>query len=367
MTCQPRIPQPYAMIFTAGVGIFFASIATAIAEPYTYSAVDINSASSVYFDPAPDSLQNTTGAAIQLGVSGTHVLAYNNGSGQYTNKTVTDGVFASADLAAGALKTEATLGFASNTNSVVMPLGQNNGASGAIAQFGDSFQAFSGNTPFLWTSGTTVNFNFSVTGTSSIPNGVQTPQSRDPGQPINEIFTQVGLTIYKPGGLSFYQQEYKGFDFNAYPDFDSALAAFQSLSSQLQSMTIGSSLWFLGNPVVPYAVDPNTVLAVSPNTPTQISYQFTPNGDFDWRLSLDSTTFLDASMQNVLVTQDFSHTILTSYAGPLGATTYSASGLFPGTVALSTAPSSVPEPSSVFLLIFGITGMGVWRWKESQS
>ncbi|MBS0333573.1 MAG: PEPxxWA-CTERM sorting domain-containing protein [Proteobacteria bacterium] len=66
---------------------------------------------------------------------------------------------------------------------------------------------------------------------------------------------------------------------------------------------------------------------------------------------------------------DFSHTVIASYDGPQGATTLSASGLFPGTLALDASPGAVPEPAAWALLIvgFGLSGAMLRRRRLARA
>jgi len=88
---------------------------------------------------------------------------------------------------------------------------------------------------------------------------------------------------------------------------------------------------------------------------------FNPLGDFDWELQffvgeqLASPGTLDV---------DLSHTLLLSYDGPAGTTTFSGSG-FPGTQALDGGTTSVPDSGSS-LCLFGI-GLGGLFWFRRRS
>jgi hypothetical protein len=322
----------------------------------TYTSVSINSATSVYFDPAADSAFDATGAALTLSDSGTHNLAFNNGAG-YTIKPTSDNAYAGAALATGQVKTLASLGFGTDLPGSPVPANHSNGSASARVEMADSFTAYSGSTPFLWNNGTTVSFRFDVTGSSTVPNGLTPPP--DPATPGNNIYSVMSLHIYTPGTVNLVRQ-LETFDFNAYPDFNTALDALNALNNEIQARSIGSDYWYFGDSVVPFSIDPAHVVSINPTTPAALQYDFTPNGDFDWLLSLDTSIQLDASLQNTSATIDLSHTITTSYVGPAGATTYSASGLFPDTLPLS----QVPEPGTTSILVVGLGGLALCRGRR---
>jgi hypothetical protein len=157
------------------------------------------------------------------------------------------------------------------------------------------------------------------------------------------------FAAYKPGTLDLIRQ-LQTFDFSAYPDFATALAAFQALAAQIDANVIASDFWYFGRLITPFDVDPSHVLAIDPTTPTNVRLDFTPGGDFDWIASLTTNAFLDASLQNVGAALDFSNSAVSSYQGPAGTTTYSASGLFPTTQPLGDAPQATkcPRPQGVW-------------------
>ncbi len=84
---------------------------------------------------------------------------------------------------------------------------------------------------------------------------------------------------------------------------------------------------------------------------------FQPNGDFDWNISLSTSARVNNDFETV--SNDYSHTAHVSYYAPEGSTTYSDSGVFPGT--LAGLPSTVPEPASWALVLCGLAGLATWR------
>ena len=221
-----------------------------------------------------------------------------------------------------------------------MPVGQNNGSASATATFADSFSTYAGSSPFLWSDGDSVTFEFAITGQYSLPPGILAPTGFEPGQIKNLVTASLRFQAYTPGGLDLLQQ-LTTFDFNTRP-----YEEFSQINAQLQSKRIPDSLgfWYLGDPVAYFDVDPASVLHVNPDSPTEVTFSFNPNGDFEWVLTLDTLLQLDASLQNVTASLDFSHTIQTNYIPPPGTTTFSSSGHFPGTL-------PIPEPATLSLLI----------------
>ena len=302
----------------------------------TYSEVQINSATSVS-DLVPDLIRDDTGADLENGVAGSVNRGFS--SGGVVVKRVTDDVFARSSLVNGQLKARALLQFGNNVfvSGGGVPLGARNGAASATAEFADSFRAYSGNRPYLWTSGATATFRFGVTGQSTVTGTVPDPVDFSAGQPLDQVYTVLRVALYKPGTVDLLRQQ-KDFDFGAYPDFATALAAFHALNDQIQANFIASDYRYFGDFIAPFDQDAAHVLAVNPTTPTNVAFTFSPGGDFDWVASLTTNVFLDASLQSVSASLDFANTIVTAYDGPPGTTTYSGSGLFPSTLALSQAP-----------------------------
>jgi hypothetical protein len=313
------------------------------------SSVSVNSHTALSLPNS--SLSNTTGAALELSAAGTNNLAFNNGQGGFVAKPVTDDVFARASLATGELKTRAALAFGTDLSGTINE-GVRNGSATATASFGDSFSTFLGSSPYIWSSGDTATFSFNITGEVNINGTIPAPTENpfgfpapNPPQPLNMVYTQLTLTIYESGGLDV-RNQLLNFDF-ATGDIND----FFALNQQLEGMTIARDFWVLGDPIAWFEIDPAKIIPVLPDTPTALSFEFMPQGDFDWVLLMDTTVFLDASLQNVSVMVDFSNTIETSYDGPPGTTTFSISG-FPGTQPLQQrTPGVAPEPATTLLFM----------------
>jgi hypothetical protein len=333
------VATPALALVTA---LFAASSATA--QTVTFTEAQVNSQSSL-LDPAPDLVRSLTGADVQAGpVAGTRNLAFGSNP-NFVIKPVTDSVFAKASLLLGTVKTKAVLQFGNNSSvlgSGILP-GSRNGSASANATFADSFRTYSGPTPFLWTTGTTVTFNFGVTGQFALTGTIPRPTSSAPGQPLDQVYALLYINIFKPGTIDLLRQQ-KEFDFSAYPDFQTADAAFTALANQIQANLITRDYWYFGDVVAWYGstVPAAKILPINTVTPTPVQFQFTPGGDFDWTVTMETAAQLDASLQSVSATLDFSNSVDTSYAGPDGTATYSGSGLFPGTQPFSAIPPPPP-------------------------
>ena len=324
--------------------LLVAIAAPASAAVLTFSEVQINSHEAVN-DAAPDLVRDTAGGAVELDAAGSRNLAFGNGSGGFLVKSVTDDVRARSSLVDGELKARSTLGFGADVaSSGVMPVGHTNGSASATAMFGDSFRTFADNQPFLWSDGDTATFNFAVTGSTSVSDGIAAPESNPfitPGEIKNFVYTSLQLTVYAPGTIDLIVQ-LRDFDFST-GDIDDFLA----LNAQIDANRLESEFWYFGDTVLPddFGVDPEHFLTLDGSDLTEVSFAFNPSGDFDWVLLLDTLVQLDASQQNVQASLDFASTVVTTYAGPAGTDTYSGSGLFPGTLAL--VANEVPAPSSL--------------------
>lgn len=302
----------------------------------TFSEVNINSLSTV-LDPAADLLRNDTGAAVQLGpITGSRAGGFSNiGAPGVIVKNVTDAVLASASLATGTLKAKSSLALGANTFAsplgFVLPVGVRNGAASASAVFADSFRTYTGSLPFLWTNGTTATFHFNVTGQFTITGTVPDPATSSPPKPIDLVYAQLVVRVYKPGTIDLIKQV-KEFDFSR------PFSEFIALNNQINANQITVDYWYFGQVLADFnpPIDPSKILAL----PADVQFTFTPGGDFDWVATLDTNAHIDASLQNVGATLDFSNSLVSSYDGPPGTTTYSGSGVFPSTLPLGQAPAN---------------------------
>lgn len=233
------------------------------------------------------------------------------------SETVTSNAAAAADLSAGTLKS------VSNVNN----LSTGSSSAFAAAYFGDSFRTTTGaGTPFTWTSATQVGFNLDIDGlVNSAP-----------------LFNGSGVTlrIFEPGTLDAYATYLQTGD--------------PGLLATALAQQIGVFAWGLGN--VNYSpLDGEVVLF-----PDMLDAEFNPDGDFDWVLSLTTSVAPSGGWSAVA---DFFNTLEMSYVGPDGGVTYSASGVFPGTLALAAV--SLPTPGTLGLLLPGLLMIG-WAQRSRK-
>jgi hypothetical protein len=343
-----------AFLQLAACTLCIASTAIHAAPITHYTAAYINSSISVN-DAIPDSVTDYAGADSSRSVAGTQTFAYGNGSGGFAFKPETSQVAAHASLATGALKTLAFIAFGTDgVGSSPIPVGHSNGTSDAEATFADSFRFFNPGTTtaYTWSPSDTATFSFTITGDITKSANVIAPTSspfETPGEPNNAMYSVLRLSVYQAGTLDLVDQ-YNNFDFNAYPSFNDGLAAFVALGNAIAARRVVNDLWVVGEPMGLFPeVDPSQIIPVTNGVPVTIERSFQPGGDFDWTLDLFSLVSIDASLEEAFASLDFSHTINTGFGGPAGAETYSMSGLFPGTLAL-TMTGTVPVPSTLWLL-----------------
>lgn len=208
-----------------------------------------------------------------------------------------------------------------------------------FASMGDSFRASSGSggySPFAWSGTDTASFSFDISGLYDAQNTADT--------------MYFSLSILKAGALDEYAGYAQGgslpntwFDENELQSFSYALGAMDPAQA-------------------PYFTDFLTEF------PSTLTASFTPGGDFDWAINFYALSDYSLSeadpSQEAYSVFDFSHTIVASYQGPQGSTTYSASGAFPGTQSLGPI-SAVPEPATWAIMItgFGLAGVALRRRK----
>lgn len=232
------------------------------------------------------------------------------------SETVTSNAAAAANLGAGTLKAVADVDNQSSGGSTAH----------AEAMFGDSFRTTTGTgTPFTWNSSTSVSFNLDIDGSVSssyLVNG-----------------SGVELQIFEPGTLDTYVAYQQSGD----PDLLAAVTA----------QRIAIFAWGLG--LVNYSPLNGTVV-VFPDT---LEAEFNPDGDFDWVLRLVTNVAPSGGSSAVA---DFFNTLEMSYVGPDGGVTYSASGVFPGTLALAAV--SLPTPGTLGLLLPGLLMIGLTRRRQ---
>ena len=201
------------------------------------------------------------------------------------------------------------------------------------SDFGDSFRTFEGGGPFTWTNSTEATFSIDFSGTAYTGSGVN--DRADVG-----FF----ISILKPGFLDGYAQW---------------LINDDSFPSDLSANTIASQDYHLAGQLFSFQLPAGPL-------PTTIDFTFTPGGDFDWYAGITVDTA--ASLLGTSAA-DFFNTAALSYSGPQGTTTYSASGLFPGTMDLADLDSAapIPEPGTLLLLGMGMAGLVFFRRKKQRT
>lgn len=330
--------------------------ASSFAAPLTtYTQVNVNSATSVN-DPAPDLVRNNSGATASVAAVGsTTNRAFSNGSGGYTVKSVTDSVSGVASLEDATLKAYASGGFGSNGMVSGAPLpSQIRGVASSTVEFADSFRTFANNQPFLWSDGDSVSFSFGVTGSTSVPSGLDGNNS--------QVLSSLSFNVYTAGTLDIIDQ-LRNFDFGG--DYSPEnIARWQALADEVNARLIDRGFWYLGEAqTAPFPIEPEMIIALDVDTPSMIDFDFTPGGDFDWVLMLDVGFQLDQALENTSVTLDFAHSATAAYQGVAGTTTYSASGFFPDTLSLDDAPTNnpIPVPATLPLVALGLLGISLRR------
>lgn len=328
------------------------------AEAYTHyterwlSSVD-------YANYAPDTaaaanfgvVRDTTGAAVEYGWAGQHTWAWGNGNGGYVFRSEYSDVYAMADLANGQLKARSVVTAGANlAGSAANPtLGYRAHNAYASAAFADTITFGDGaGRSYLWSEGEQFTFDFAVDGQIDLPAGHAVPTSHmQPGQ----TYALVRLKVYRAGeGFSSIEAFQ---DFGETMDWDNAadVAHFYSLNDAIVNATLAEQYWVLGDNLLPpeWASAANQqFVALDDTGAAQLQFSFAPGGDFEFVLTLETQARIDLAYQNVTSRVDFSHTLTTSFSAPEDAMVYSASGVFPQTLA------AVPEPQTHALMIGGL-------------
>lgn len=298
------------------VPLLLAPSTQALADPIThYSGTTVLTYDSAVPDLYNEVFVNKNPLHIQENQDTSNGTAIGNLS--YAGSAGTGAAQAESSLASGTLKAKAE-----STSLVDTGPYDLNGFAFSRADFGDSFRAYSGSNAFQWTSSTEVTFSIDLSGFVSNGSGVNDRANAN-------FFIQ----IFKPGTLDSYAQW---------------LLNDATYPSDLASNTIVSQDYNLGGTVYSW----QQVISV----PTVVDFTFAPGGDFDWAAGLVMDT---AVSQTGTSTADFFSTASFSYQGPTGATTYSASGLFPGTLDLSTVQQPIPEATTFGLFGLGLSGLAL--------
>jgi hypothetical protein len=266
------------------------------------------------FTPAPGS-----GNSRDISLTGNGVSDSRTNSDVYGIGSAT----ASASLVTGELKASSALRHVNRAQSH-----RNNMT--AQAYFGDSFRHSTSSGPFQWSTSTSATFALNIEGL------VDDVADADAG-------ALVEIIILEPGSLQTAAPEFLSGGFGIGQSWgsriiDRHIVGLSTATTQFYDYaTSGGNVGFV------------PVDQIVTSFPQPILLPFTPRGDFDWIVHLYTNASVGTS-QSSQATADFGNTITVSYIPPEGATTvYSASGVFPGTIA-------IPEPTSAaiaIVLLFG--------------
>lgn len=274
-------------------------VASANVTSFTSSLSQVRAQSTITWDTLYEQTQqdaNPTGMDTSIGIG-----MGMNGTLSYSE--------AAANLATGQLT---AMSYVSNQNWAPYNVAF------ARADFGDSFRTYNQNGPFSWTNGTTASFNIDLSGLIGGLGGTNG--------------SRFGIIILAPGTLDAYYNWLTTNDPNAYNTWSNAAIQYFD--------------YWIG----PDSPGENWITQTFTTFPAQATASFAPGGDFDWAMYLITDASTSSPFSNYTV--DFSHTANITYSSPTGTTTVSASGLFPGTVAM------VPEPETYALMLVGLILVG---------
>jgi hypothetical protein len=296
-----------ALLVTA----FLASEANATEVAYFSHSLIVQSETT--YSPA---YSNTTNRYkdTQFGAQASHAsMAVTNGYG--SQQALAQSSLSAGELKAGAWADQMTLAPGAGVSL------------SSIAAFGDSFSLTgSGGGPFA-AAGSLAAFSMSVSGQGRADGGTA---SRSPS-----ATAYLELFILSPGALDRWKP-------NAFGGFPIHVAdivqVFQWGATPGSTHAMDYSTYGSTYDVHEIAVLEDGDVAVA---------QFQPPAEFDWLVRLSVGVSLFSGDQDAYAYSDFSHTVDMSFEGPTGSTTWSASGLFPGTVGI---PSTVSEPPIMALL-----------------
>ena len=205
---------------------------------------------------------------------------------------------------------------------------------GVFSAIGDSFRTVdAAGSPFAWNN-SSAQFSMSVDGLFGRSNG-------DGALAIG----RVQLFILKAGALDAFVND------NGLPLITTSNAE-NLLSHYAAGLTPDSTHVFDWATIETQTYELRNVDYLATSLPVTLNYQFQPGQDFDWllRLEVGANVLFGHDFSDFAVS-DFSNTVSLAYTGPTGSQTYSASGVFPGTLAVN----AVPEPGTLWLAL--VTGL----------
>ena len=224
-----------------------------------------------------------------------------------------------AELKAGAWAEQMTLGSGSR-------VGLN-----SIVAMADSFSLVNADGSPFSVAGSQATFSLDVSGQGSVERGGawQAPTAR----------ATLELFILSPGSID----RWKPNAFGGFPiHVEDIVQVFQWGATPWTTEALDYSTWGTTYAMhsIPMLNDGDVALA-----------EFEATTAFDWLVRLGVNASLFSGDPAAYAYSDFSHTVGMSFEGPDGSVTQSASGVFPGTVAISTGGSTVPEPSTLLLVL----------------
>lgn len=250
---------------------------------------------------------------------------------------------ASADLAAGTLKARSVQTVRAGQESWPSGPGQRATHVQAVATLGDSFRTYSGSNPFNWT-GEVARFTFDLSGLRSETGLNFSSNWGSPGESMDNVSASLLFYVLQPGALDLVFQK------ESWPKYHDP-AGYMELGREIAAKRTNSVLAHITEECCGQG------LSVSvPRLPGSFEFAFEPGGDFDWVAQLAVITMIDMNTPAASAAMDLMHTASIGYQAPSGATTYSASGVFPGTLSLDRL-NAVPAPTSTALVVAGLLAL----------
>lgn len=302
-------------------------VPTALAGEVTYFSSTLIHQSETLYEP---NWSNVTNSYFENGLMATSSQTSLNVTDSFGRQRAT----ASASLETGALRALASGdGMSDANNKSALSLT-------SIARLGDSFSLLNPDGSPFSISGSNARFSLQLTGQSSV--GGSTTWTSPSATAYVELF------ILKKGSIDRWK-----------PNAEFGLTSVH-VEDILQVFQWG------GTPTSNWALDYSTYgttykmheIPILQDGDTAIA-DFEALGDFDWTVRLITGIFLPSGDETAYSVSDFSHTLEVSFDAPYGATTRSASGVFPGT----TGGNAVPEPGTLAVFMSAVALLG-WSRRD---